>query len=265
MRIAALLLPLLGLLPAPAAETGLTVISYNIRHGQGMDGRVDLPRIAEVIRASGAQVALLQEVDHGMKRTQRRDLTSELAKQLGWQGIFDANLRTGDGGQYGNALLTALPVREWKNLVYPQTRPGEPRGLLRATLLWEGREVEFLTTHLDSTGDAAERRHQANLVREALLALPAGRPFVLAGDFNATPGAGELAALRERWTDAWAAVQSSAGPTFPADQPRERIDYFWCDSALLRPVRVHIPETQASDHRPVVASFVLVPAKPAAK
>ena len=63
------ILLLLGLLPGLAAEPELTVISYNIRHGQGMDGKVDLPRIAEVIRTSGAQVALLQEVDRGMGRT----------------------------------------------------------------------------------------------------------------------------------------------------------------------------------------------------
>jgi endonuclease/exonuclease/phosphatase family metal-dependent hydrolase len=251
------ILLLLGLLPGRAAEPELTVISYNIRHGQGMDGKVDLPRIAEVIRTSGAQVALLQEVDRGMGRTQRRDLTTELAKALGWQGVFDANLRTKDGGQYGNALLSSLPIKAWKNSVYAQTRPGEPRGLLRATLLWEGREVDLLTTHLDATRDDGERRHQVGFIREALLGLPAERAFILAGDFNALPDAPALAPLRERWADAWATLETSAGPTFPSDGPRERIDYFWYDAARLRPVRIRIPDTQASDHRPLVATFRL--------
>ncbi len=88
---------LLSLLPGHAAEAELTVISYNIRHGLGMDGKVDLPRIAAVIRTSGAQVAVLQEVDRGMGRTQRRDLTAELAKALGWQGIFDEPPDRGQG------------------------------------------------------------------------------------------------------------------------------------------------------------------------
>jgi endonuclease/exonuclease/phosphatase family metal-dependent hydrolase len=253
---------LLGLLPGLAAEPELTVISYNIRHGLGMDGKVDLPRIAAVIRASGAQVALLQEVDRGMGRTQRRDLAAELAKALDWQGVFDANLRTKDGGQYGNALLTSLPLKAWKNQVYTQTRPGEPRGLLRATLVWEGRDVELLTTHLDATPDDGERRHQVGLIREALLGLPADRPFILAGDFNALPGGTTLAPLRERWADAWATLETSPGPTFPSDGPRERIDYFWHDAARVRARRIRIPDTQASDHRPLVATFTLGDAPP---
>ncbi len=248
---------LLSLLPGHAAEAELTVISYNIRHGLGMDGKVDLPRIAAVIRASGAQVAVLQEVDRGMGRTQRRDLTAELAKALGWQGIFDANLRTADKGQYGNALLSSLPIKAWQNQVFPQTRPGEPRGLLRATLTWAGREVDVLTTHLDASKDDAERRHQAGLIRETLLTLPADRPFLLAGDFNALPTATTLTPLRERWTDAWASLETTPGHTFPSDQPRERIDYFWYDAGRVQPVRLRVPDTQASDHRPLVATFIL--------
>ena len=52
-------------------------------------------------------------------------------------------------------------------------------------------------------------------------------------------------------------LETSAGPTFPSDGPRERIDYFWYDAARLRPVRTRIPDTQASDHRPLVATFRL--------
>ena len=63
------ILLLLGLLPGLAAEPELTVISYNIRHGLGMDGKVDLPRIAEVIRTSGAQVALASAAGLTVSRT----------------------------------------------------------------------------------------------------------------------------------------------------------------------------------------------------
>ncbi len=42
---------------APAADTAiLRVAAYNIRHGQGMDDRVDLARVAEVLRALDADV-----------------------------------------------------------------------------------------------------------------------------------------------------------------------------------------------------------------
>ncbi|MGA1487756.1 MAG: endonuclease/exonuclease/phosphatase family protein, partial [Planctomycetota bacterium] len=52
--------------PIPAPEEGsrppiaadaplrIKVLSYNIHHGRGADGRIDLPRIAAVIERSGA-------------------------------------------------------------------------------------------------------------------------------------------------------------------------------------------------------------------
>lgn len=66
----------------------LRVFCYNIRHGEGLDGKVDLGRIAQLIRDSGAHVAALQEVDRNMGRTQRVDLAKELARQLGWTAYF---------------------------------------------------------------------------------------------------------------------------------------------------------------------------------
>ena len=41
----------------------LRVMTYNIHHAEGLDGKVDLERIANVIRQSNADVIALQEVD----------------------------------------------------------------------------------------------------------------------------------------------------------------------------------------------------------
>ena len=41
----------------------LRVASFNIHHGVGLDGKLDLDRIAEVVRSTGAEVVGLQEVD----------------------------------------------------------------------------------------------------------------------------------------------------------------------------------------------------------
>ncbi|MEI6637086.1 MAG: hypothetical protein WCO99_11025, partial [Planctomycetota bacterium] len=44
---------------AVAADTPLRVLSYNIHHGRGTDGVVNLERIAAVIRGSAADVVML--------------------------------------------------------------------------------------------------------------------------------------------------------------------------------------------------------------
>ena len=57
----------------------LTVMTYNIRTGIGMDGVRDLERIAGVIRESAAVVVGLQEVDKGTTRSDGVDQTKVLA------------------------------------------------------------------------------------------------------------------------------------------------------------------------------------------
>ena len=54
---------------APARKrVRLNVMSYNIHVGIGMDKKLDLARIAEVIRRSRADIVGLQEVDRGVER-----------------------------------------------------------------------------------------------------------------------------------------------------------------------------------------------------
>ena len=51
------------------AQGTLRVAAYNVKHGQGMDGVVDLERIADVLRPLDADVITLQEIDSGTERT----------------------------------------------------------------------------------------------------------------------------------------------------------------------------------------------------
>jgi hypothetical protein len=68
MGAVALIVPTLSV-PAVAAgspqapDRSVTVASYNIHHGVGEDDQLDLDRIAEQIRTSGADIIGLQEVD----------------------------------------------------------------------------------------------------------------------------------------------------------------------------------------------------------
>jgi endonuclease/exonuclease/phosphatase family metal-dependent hydrolase len=68
---------------AQEATNTFRVMTYNIHHGEGPDGKVDLGRIASAIKAEKADIVALQEVDRGTLRTRQRDLTAELAKLTG--------------------------------------------------------------------------------------------------------------------------------------------------------------------------------------
>ncbi len=113
-HLALLFLAAIAALPpfAHADEpTRLRVLSYNIHHGAGIDGRLDLERIARVIQSARPDVVALQEVDRGVARSKRIDEPAELARLTGLRAIFERNI-TYQGGDYGNAVLTGLPVRE---------------------------------------------------------------------------------------------------------------------------------------------------------
>ena len=62
----------------------LRVLSYNIHHGEGVDRKLDLPRIASVIKSVKPDLVALQEVDQGTERTNKIDQAAELVSTFEW-------------------------------------------------------------------------------------------------------------------------------------------------------------------------------------
>ena len=87
----------------------LTVLAYNIRHGEGMDNKIDLQRIADVISKVNPDLVALQEVDKFCKRSGQRDLARELGEMLGMQHRF-GKFMDYQGGEYGMAVLSRFPI-----------------------------------------------------------------------------------------------------------------------------------------------------------
>ena len=56
----------------------LRVLCYNIHHAEGVDGKLDLPRIARIILSVKPDLVALQEVDQNTKRTGQGEQAAEL-------------------------------------------------------------------------------------------------------------------------------------------------------------------------------------------
>ena len=246
---------LFPLLLSAAPDSGLRVMSYNIHHGEGIDGQLDLKRIADLITTARADIVGLQEVDRGCERTQKRDLPAELAQLTGLQVHFEKNISY-QGGEYGNAVLTRFPIKHAKNTHYQMLRPGEQRGVLQLVLDVRGRDVLFLNTHLDYRPDDAERLLN---VRElsAIVAAAGTMPVIMVGDFNATPESAPIAKLKQFVTDAWELAGQGNGFTIPVRKPAKRIDYVWITSKSIEPLRLEVIQSEASDHLPLLAELRL--------
>ncbi len=255
-RLLALTLLVLAAPLASAQREPLTlrVMSYNIHHAEGLDGRLDVERIARVILDAKADVVGLQEVERGAERTQRRDLPAELAKLTGLTARFDRNIPH-QGGEYGNAVLSRFPIRQARNTALKSFAGGEQRGVQQILLeLPGGRELLFINTHLDHRRDPAEREHSATEL-QAIVAAAGRRPVILVGDFNAAPEARSIAAVRGFLTDTWTAVSREPGFTIPVRKPTRRIDYIWITPATITPLSMAVIASEASDHLPIVAEL----------
>jgi endonuclease/exonuclease/phosphatase family metal-dependent hydrolase len=239
-------------------------MTFNIHHGAGADGLVDLARIAQVVRDSDADVIGLQEVDrHFGARSDFVDQAAWLARELNMHVVYGANLDLDPLApdqprrQYGTAILSNGPILEWDNTYLPKFGNHEQRGLLRARINVRGVPVQVYNTHLQHN-DAAERVAQAQAIVE-LIGTPRDS-VVLLGDLNATPAAPEIRTLVEILVDAWEAAGVGTGVTYPSEDPRTRIDYIMQSSDVVaRTIAVVTTPlaTSASDHLPVVADVAL--------
>jgi len=238
----------------------LRVMTYNIHHAEGLDGKVDLERIANVIRQSNADIVALQEVDKNTRRTGGIDMPADLARRTGMNIVFGANLDNYQGGQYGTAILSRFPIESHENHLLKQTREGEQRGVLQAVLAVNQGQLLFICTHLDHTGDPAERLFSETQFAD-LFARHTGLPALLCGDFNDTPASELHKRLSKKWTDAWSIAGKSNGFTMGSANPTRRIDYIWLSSKKNFRVRwVDVPRSEASDHLPLVAEIRFTPA-----
>jgi len=121
------------------------VLTYNIHHGEGMDGQIDLERIAAVIRETEADLVALQEVDRGVERTSRADQPGHLGELAGMHAVFEKNIAY-QGGEYGNAVLSRFPVEHHQNHHLPRLLPNEQRGLLEVHVRAGGHVRERLVS-----------------------------------------------------------------------------------------------------------------------
>ena len=229
----------------------LRVMTYNIHVGIGMDRRLDLARIAEVINRERPDLVGLQEVDRGVERTHRVDQIGELARLTRMEYAFAHNLNY-QGGQYGVAVLSRFPILALDHRRYANRREAERRGFLSVEIALGERRVNFVTTHLDYQFKDG-RLFETEQLLSALEDISA--PLIVVGDFNDEPAGDAYKLMLTRFADAWGEGQiKGAGLTYPADRPVKRIDYiFHSKGDGIHIKRARVIHTSASDHLPLIA------------
>ena len=103
----------------------IRVATYNIKHGRGMDGVLDLERTLATLKSLNADVIALQEVDDQARRSGGVDQASWLAERLGMHAAYGAFMDF-QGGRYGLAILSRRPILSGIVATARRNEPGSP-------------------------------------------------------------------------------------------------------------------------------------------
>lgn len=239
----------------------LRVMTYNVHSCIGMDGNLSPERIARVINQYAPDVILLQELDVGRNRTDGVDQAQHIADILAMDFHFHPAMHYAEE-QYGNAILTHLPMRIVKTGILPrlkQKTSSEYRGALWVAIEVDGKEIQLINTHLGLKRRERMKQVEMLLGTEWLANGLCSEPVILGGDFNALPASKVCKKLNNYLHDAQSTMKGHIPVgTFYRKFPKVCIDHIYL-STNIDVLNIQVPRTKmvqmASDHLPLIVDL----------
>ncbi len=241
----------------------LVVMTWNLARGRGPEYpapdlseaqmRRILDRIVEEVARNGPDLLFLQECDHETPDSFGIAMDREIAERAFGNAavVYGPNYDARVGAwrwRTGNAIISRFPIAESGSIRFEGYSDVRQRLVGAKKLLWARVEMpDSRVTLIDVHLNAHFRDQRETELAELVRSIP-GSPSIVAGDFNAPPG--ELEAIRARGLVGCPPDESVR--TFHSRRPDRTIDQVF---APFAPLEWHVPEVEASDHRPVVATY----------
>lgn len=231
-------------------------MSYNIRHGEGMDEKLDLSRIANIIKRQKPDLCGLQEIDQFCKRSNSIDQSQFLARSTGMQGSFGKFMEYQEGA-YGMATLSGLPLISTKVLSLPDAK-NEPRSsIIHEVEIVEDCAIVFANVHLDwikGEEGVTNRMNQAKALINDINKL--NKASIIIGDFNCTPASPTMNYFKKQ---GFIFVEKGADNLSFQGENRSEIDHVLYRNSdeisfQIKTIQL-LKEKLASDHRPLIADL----------
>ena len=266
MRKIVLLIVML-MLAGCASKNRVIVMTYNIHHCEGTDGKLDPERISSIIERSDADLVALNEVDNNFgSRSDFENQAKVLAESLDMYYVFGPALTGGSAEKpnlYGNAILSRYPIQQSTNHLLSVEVGHEQRACIAASVLIDGRRYTFMATHLDHRKSELREKQSHDIID---IINNTGGSIILAGDFNCQPPDGESDArtrpieiILSELESSFAIAGVGAADTIGSGR---KIDYIFVSPDLAEKVvsstviRDDVTSV-ASDHLPMITEFEL--------
>ncbi|MBT8492495.1 MAG: endonuclease/exonuclease/phosphatase family protein [Deltaproteobacteria bacterium] len=238
----------------------LRMLTYNVHKCiGGLDRRYDPDRVRETIAHYDPDIVLLQEVDHGAKRSNGHRQVDVLGEMLGYRHrTWFPNVRVRGGGVYGNAILSRFPLTHTRNIDLTIGWK-KKRSVLHARyrIRLQGRRgrstrtLHVFNMHLGLSGLERHRQLEKFFESEPLRGMHAQTPVVVAGDLNDVYG---TLGRKQFVPNGFTGLKTPA--TFPAYAPVRALDsvYVRGNIRLAKVMRSRLVVAKsASDHLPLIA------------
>lgn len=274
--------------PAVAPDT-LRLITYNIAHARGSElglpntaggtpeeRKQRLERIGQELRSLSADIIVLQEVDFNTWWSYGMDQAAILAETANMpymvkQRNIDTGLPTWRRWEFGNVLLSRLPIKEVEHIELPPYSDievlvaGNHDALAAVIDLGGGEELRVVAVHLEVRSEETRVQAAERLIR---FQRDHAEPIILLGDFNSTPPGfpnaqtSRLGQNTIELLEGFGGFQRSPARgqathrdfTFPTAGPRRIIDWIMPDQNF-RIVEYRVLDgIRESDHLPVLAT-----------
>ena len=239
----------------------LKVMTYNIYGARLTNG----DKLGEVIKKYSPDFIVLQEVDKNTKRSNKKDITEDIAKKLGYDYYYFQKTLDFNGGEFGISIISKYPIDRYYTYELPSVG-SEKRYLLGTQISKDvfGKTVTVINAHLN---------YQENIKVEetdevlAVINLFEGDVKFLAGDFNMLPTSESYSKYLKKWTDSYTEIKGSpSNSEVEKDKQRNmkdtRIDYIFGDKSKIWKVnKSFFVKDEAeewdklSDHVPYMAEF----------
>ena len=259
----------------------MKVTSWNLLHGMTIPPKSgdDFAGLAAAAADLGSDVIAIQEVDHGLTRSNNAFQTRDIATAMGatdwafapsiigspegkWRAAKDeiaTNLQSTSeiaSGSYGIGIISKIKVLKWHRLNLGRSRIGMPllipnteTGKAKANYIKDeprlalAAELENGWTVINTHLSFVPGMNIFQLAKLKNWADTFGEKVLLLGDFNLPGG---IPALGSNWQSLH--VQS----TYPSWQPKIQFDYILSKGIALKDV-TQIPTTKSgiSDHLPL--------------
>ena len=218
------------------------VVTFNVRHGLGLDGRQDLQRTARVLRELAPDIAGLQELDEDAERSGGIDQAAWLAGALGmWSASAPAR---GRRAHERVALLSRHPIvgaeARW---FWDGGSRGEPRGAVVAEIATTAGPVRCAVAHLSTR--PLERAREWRALAAMMASLPGPALLFLDANSSRLAPLGRVASMHP--------PPGRPPATFPAERPSKPVDWVLARAPArhLEPAWTPVRGT-CSDHLPLL-------------